>query len=127
MRPRRPFLANFLVAATPVIYRTHARGFVAPAYRRQVFQLRTTQKCRRDAGATTSRPLYCCASPTSFLEMFIREIFFAMHLFFVSQFWNFFLTSGAHTRKRTIASLRSIGSLLRGENGSRSACANRPC
>src|SRR5579862_1076911 len=38
-----------------------------------------------------------------------------MHFIFVSHFWNFFLTSGAHTRKRTIASLRWIGSLLRGE------------
>jgi hypothetical protein len=49
-----------------------------------------------------------------------------MYRFLVSQFWNFFLTSGAHTRKRTIASLRWAGSLLRGENGSRSECANRP-
>jgi hypothetical protein len=54
------------------------------------------------------------------------KYFSGVHRFFVSQFWNFFLTSGAHTRKRTIASLRRIGSLLRGENGSRSECADWP-
>ncbi len=81
---------------------------------------------RRDAGATTRgrflprRTRFVCR------EVHRQNNFSGVHRFFVSQFWNFFLTSGAHTRKRTIASLRWIGSLLRGENGSRSECANRP-
>jgi hypothetical protein len=84
------------------------------------------QECRRDAGATTQRALFSALNRAHSLRSSPTKYFSGVHRFFVSQFWNFFLTSGAHTRKRTLASLRWIGSLLRGENGSRSACANRP-
>jgi hypothetical protein len=67
---------------------------------------------------TASKGLQSLQSP-------FAKYFSGVHRFFVLHFWNFFLTSGAHTRKRTIASLRWIDSLLRGENGSRSVCADR--
>jgi hypothetical protein len=96
------------VKFTPVS-QSSAQVFVAPAFRR-LYQKR--------ADFTALSRAHLFRSPP-------RKYFSRVHRFFISQFWNLFLTSGAHTRKRTIASLRWIGSLLRGENGLRSECANR--
>src|SRR5258708_22102240 len=71
----------------------------------------------------TPRALFIALDSSHPLQRSPAKYFSGVHRFFVLQFWNFFLTSGAHTRKRTLASLRRIGSLLRGENGSRSECA----
>ena len=91
-----------------------------------VFNFHPAQKCRRKAGATTKRALFSVLDMSHLPQNSSIKYFAEVHRASFLQFWNFFLTSGAHTRKRTIASLRWIGSLLRGENGSRSECANRP-
>ena len=71
---------------------------------------------------------FCVSDKAAFVARITARNYFLpiASLFSFLHFWNFFLTSAALTRKRTIASLRWIGSLLRGENGSRSDCANRP-
>ena len=75
--------------------------------------------------ANTTR-VFRRAEPGAFAGKLVQTIFFGADRKFVSRFWNFFLTSEAYARKRTIASLRRNDLLLRGENGLRSDCANGP-
>jgi len=56
---------------------------------------------------------------------FSRETFRAASSDSIRSFRNFFLTSIPFTRKTALASCMWRNSLLRGENGSRSDCANR--
>ena len=93
------------------------RLYVAPSRRR--FR---KQAARRNNASET--PAQQKPYPAS-VKCFIARIFFPASSISIRSFRNFFLTSFPFTRKRALASETWRYSLLRGESGSRSDCANR--
>jgi hypothetical protein len=102
--------------------RTGFRGAGVPPAIYPHFAHRSKTPARRRRHNTMR--IFAELSGPELLRSSATKYFSGVHRVFIMQSWNFFLTSGAHTRKRTIASLRWAGPLLRGENGSRSVCAN---
>lgn len=103
------------------------RRVVAPASRRRCLLCSHGEKTQARLLRHKPSAFFCAPTRLRFAAKLREGIFSNTSSYFSFRtFQNFFLTSGAHTRKRQIASLRRIGSLLRGEIGSRSECANRP-
>jgi hypothetical protein len=74
---------------------------VAPASRRRFFfHLPFVKDRRRDAGATTQHAFLKARERILLPRIQSTEYFSGTHSFFISQFWNYFLTSGAHARKK---------------------------
>ena len=93
-------------------------GFVAPASRRRF-------------GGPSIRPNRAGETPALLKARVSQYCFLAGSFFFraspisMADCWNFFLTSTLFTRKTALASLLCKHSLLQGESGSRSDCANQ--